>query len=49
LHARKTCFKRDFLSPIQQISVNVMKISAKINTMQITTFHFLLVQWPKQA
>ena len=33
--ACKTCFKCDFLSSIQQIKMpNVMKISAKINTMQ---------------
>ena len=34
-HARKTCFRCDFLSSIQQIKEmpNVVKISAKINTM----------------
>jgi len=36
LHARKTRFKCDFLSSIQQIKEmpNVIEISAKINTMQ---------------
>jgi len=36
-HARKTRFKCDFLSSIQQIKEmpNVVKISAKINIMQI--------------
>jgi len=35
-HARKTRFKCDFLSSVQQIkeTPNVIKISAKINTMQ---------------
>jgi len=35
-HARKTRFKCEFLSSIQQINEmpNVVKISAKINTMQ---------------
>jgi len=35
-HARKTRFKCDFLSSIQQIKEmpNVVKISAEINTMQ---------------
>jgi len=35
-HTRKTCFKCDFLSSIQQIKEmpNVVKIGANINTMQ---------------
>jgi len=41
-HARKTRFKCDFLSSMQQIKEmpNVVKIRAKINTMQ--NIHILL-------
>jgi len=34
--ARKTCFRCEFLSSIQQISVKCHEISAKINTTQNT-------------
>jgi len=34
IHAHKTCFRSDFLSSIQQISVKCHKISAKINNVQ---------------
>ena len=42
-HARKTCFRCDFLSSIQQVSVKCHKISAKINNVQnINIFYFVL-------
>jgi len=34
MHAHKTCFKCDFLSSVQQISVKCHKKTAKINTVQ---------------
>jgi len=49
-HARKTRFKCDFLSSIQQIKEmpNVVQISAKINTMQkyqqFTFFHLTVLK-----